>query len=60
MGWLAKTDDTSETNVRIAIIYAAVVAAFNAQEFSIDMLKNINMTDIQNRYKELKDMVHFE
>jgi len=60
MGWISKTDDISEANMRRAMIYASTIASFNAEGFSLDKLKNINITDIQNRYNEFKNMVHFE
>ncbi len=60
MGWLAKTSDLSEKNMRKAVIYGSVMASFNTEGFSLDNLKKINITDIQNRYNEFKQVVHFE
>lgn len=59
MGWLAKTDDLSEKNLRKSMVYATMTASFNVQDFSINKLKNINMIDIQNRYNNFKNMTYF-
>lgn len=59
MGWLAKTDDLSEANMRKAIIYGSVVASFNAEGFGLSELEKISMKDINKRYKEFKKIVDF-
>ncbi|MBU0530608.1 MAG: PfkB family carbohydrate kinase [Candidatus Aenigmatarchaeota archaeon] len=60
MGWISKTDDLSESNMRKALVYATIIASFNVEGFSLDKLKKINMKDIQNRYSEFKRMMYFE
>ncbi len=52
IGYLARTDDISESNIRKAVIYGSVVASFNAEDFSLDRLKNITLKDIESRYEE--------
>jgi len=56
-GYLAKTQDLSEANLRKAVIYGSVIASFNAEDFSIEKLKKIKHEDIEKRYKEFKDIV---
>ena len=56
-GYLAKTQDTSEANLRKAIVYGSVIASFNAEDFSIERLKNITNEDIEKRYKEFKEII---
>ena len=58
-GYLAKTQDLSETNLRKAVVYGSVIASFNAEDFSIERLKRIKHEDIEKRYKEFKDMREF-
>jgi len=58
-GYLAKTQDLSEENLRKAIVYGGVIASFNAEDFSIEKLKKINHKDIEKRYKEFKDIREF-
>lgn len=58
-GYLAKTRDLSEPNMRKAIIYGSVIASYNAEDFSVERLKRINNEDIEKRYKEFKDIRDF-
>ncbi|MDP3766131.1 MAG: PfkB family carbohydrate kinase [Nanoarchaeota archaeon] len=58
-GYLAKTKDISEKNLRKAVVYGSVIASFNAEDFSVERLKKIKSEDIEKRYKELKDMREF-
>jgi len=59
IGYLAKTQDFSEKNMRKAIVYASAVASFNAEDFSVDKLKTISINDVEARYKEFEEFVKF-
>ena len=59
LGYLAKTKDLSEPNLRKAIVYGSVVASFNAEDFSCNALRGLSMTDIRGRYNEFKRFVEF-
>ncbi len=59
IGYLAKTGDLSESNMRKAVIYGSVVASYNAEDFSLNRLKTLTMSDIEKRYKEFKDIREF-
>ncbi len=59
IGYLAKTDDVSERNIRKAIIYGSALASFNAEDFSLNRLKSVTLKDIENRYKEFEDIREF-
>lgn len=59
IGYLAKTKDLSESNLRKAVVYGSVVASHNAEDFSLNRLKNLTMKDIEERYKEFKDIREF-
>ena len=58
-GYLAKTQDLSEANLRKAIIYGSVMASYNAEDFSVERLKSINNDDIEKRYSEFRDISEF-
>jgi len=58
-GYLAKTRDLSEKNIRKAIVYGSVIASFNAEDFSIERLKKINHDDIEKRFKEFREIREF-
>lgn len=58
-GYLAKTQDLSDANLRKAVIYGSVLASYNAEDFSIERLRKINHKDIEKRYQEFKDIREF-
>lgn len=60
MGYIASTGDLSEKNIRKAIIYGSVMASFNVEAFSLDRLVSLKDGEIEARYKEFKDLTHFE
>src|SRR3989338_2363028 len=59
IGYLAKTKDYSEPNLRKAIIYGSVIASYNAEDFSLNRLKNLTMQDVEKRYNEMKELREF-
>ena len=60
MGYLANTDDTSESNIRQAIIFGSVMASFNVEDFSLNRLKTLTLKEIKERYRQFKQLTHFE
>ncbi len=59
MGYLASVEDTSEEAIRRAMVYGAVVASFNIEDFSINGQKDVQFSEISSRYRELQDAVRF-
>jgi sugar/nucleoside kinase (ribokinase family) len=59
IGYLAKKDKLTKSNFKKALIYGTILASFNAESFSVDRIKNINLKDVQKRYKELKQLTRF-
>jgi len=59
IGYLAKTNDLSERSFRKAIVYGSVVASHNAEDFSLNRLRDLTMNDIEKRYKEFQDIREF-
>ncbi len=59
IGYLAKTQNKEESNIRKAIVYASVLASHNAEDFSLERLKKINSEDIEKRFNEFKEMREF-
>lgn len=60
MGYLANTGNLSEEGVRQAIIYGSVMASFNVEDFSLDRLRTLQYSEIEERFKIFKKMTHFE
>ena len=59
IGWLAKTGDTSMSNMRLAIIYGSAMASFCVEKFSIENLQGLTPAMIQKRVRQFADLVHF-
>ena len=59
MGYIAKTKDFSDDNIRKAIIYGSALASFDVEDFSLGKLMNISIEDIEKRYGLFKDIVSF-
>lgn len=58
-GYLAKTRDFSERNMRKAIVIASAVASFNAESFSFYRLAELTKKNISERVKEFKEFAKF-
>jgi sugar/nucleoside kinase (ribokinase family) len=60
MGYLANTGNLSEDGIRQAIIYGSVMASFNVEDFSLDRLRTLKYSEIEERFRSFKKMTHFE
>lgn len=60
MGWLAKTGDLSEANLRRAVIYGSAMGSFAVERFSIERLMEIGPQDIATRVAEFRELVSFD
>ena len=58
-GYLTKTRDLSEANLRKAVIHGSIIASYNAEDFSIEKLRTIKYEDIEKRYNEFKSISKF-
>ncbi len=59
IGYLAKTDDTSEKNIRKAIVYGSVLASFCAEDFSLNYLQKVGLKEVEERYRVFKQIKEF-
>ena len=60
MGYLARTGDLADDNLRRALVYGSVMASFAVEEFGLSRLLRLNWNDIQTRFREFKSMTHFD
>lgn len=60
IGWIAKTDDLSEENLKRAVIYGSTLASFCVERFSIDRLKDLTPLEIQDRFREFRVLSKFD
>lgn len=59
IGWLAKSDDVSDENLKKAVIYGSAMASFCVEKFSIEGLKDLTYLKIQDRFRAFKDLSDF-
>lgn len=59
IGYLAKTKDTSESNIRKAVVYGSAIASCCAEEFSLNYTKNIKLKEIKERFDVFKQIRKF-
>ena len=60
IGYLAKTGDLSEANMRRAVIYGSVMGSFAVEQFSIERLMTVSRAEIDQRMKDMRRLVAFE
>jgi sugar/nucleoside kinase (ribokinase family) len=60
IGYLAKTDDISFTNMKRAVIYGSMMASFCVEEFSLSRLKTLTTETINARVQKFVDMTQFD
>jgi sugar/nucleoside kinase (ribokinase family) len=60
IGYLAKTGDLSEANMRRAVIYGSVMGSFAVEKFSIERLMTVTRAEIDQRMREMRRLVTFE
>lgn len=60
MGYLSNTMNFDDVNIRKAIIFGSVMASFNVESFSLDKIKSLDYSEIENRYNDFKKLTHFE
>lgn len=58
-GYIAKTKDLDQKNVRKGIVYASSVASFNAEDFSTKKLESLKIKDVQSRFEQLREIREF-
>jgi len=60
MGYLAKSGDLSEANLRRAVVYGSAMGSFAVEKFSVERLLEITPADINRRVGEFHRLVNFE
>ena len=60
MGYLARTNDLGEANLRRAMIYGSALGSFAVERFSVQRLLELTPRDIAARVSEFRKLVAFE
>jgi len=58
-GWLARTDDLTEENLKRAVIYGSTLASFCVEKFGVEGLKDLTYLQIQDRFREFRELSRF-
>lgn len=59
IGYLAKTKDLSETNMRKAMVYGSIVASLEAEGLGVTNMDFINQFKIKERFEEFQQLIKF-
>lgn len=59
VGWITKTDDTSDENLKRAVIYGSTLASFCVERFSVEGLRDLSYLKIQDRFREFRELSRF-
>jgi sugar/nucleoside kinase (ribokinase family) len=60
VGWLARTDDISEENLKRAVIYGSTLASFCVEKFGVDGLRDLTYLEIQDRFRAFRELSRFD
>jgi sugar/nucleoside kinase (ribokinase family) len=60
MGYLARTGDLGDANLRRAVVYGSAMGSFAVEKFSVQRLLEITPADIAARVSEFRRLVAFE
>jgi sugar/nucleoside kinase (ribokinase family) len=60
MGYLARSGDLSDENLRRAVVYGSAMGSFAVEKFSVERLLEITPQDIARRVDEFHRLVSFE
>jgi sugar/nucleoside kinase (ribokinase family) len=60
MGYLARTGDLSDANLRRAVVYGSAMGSFAVEKFSVQRLLEITPTDLASRVRDFHALVAFE
>jgi sugar/nucleoside kinase (ribokinase family) len=60
IGYLARTGDLSEANLRRAVVYGSAMGSFAVEKFSNERLLELSTADIEERVREFQRLVAFD
>jgi sugar/nucleoside kinase (ribokinase family) len=60
IGYLARTGDLSEANMRRAVMYGSAMGSFAVEKFSTERLMSLTREELDARIRQLKQLVTFE
>lgn len=60
MGYLAATDNLTDETIRKATVFGSVMASFTVEDFSLDRLRQLSWTDVEDRFRHFQALTTFE
>jgi sugar/nucleoside kinase (ribokinase family) len=60
LGYLGSRRDITDGEMRRAIIFGSVLASFTVEKFSLDRLREITLSEVQERYQDFRTLTHFD
>jgi sugar/nucleoside kinase (ribokinase family) len=60
VGWLGRTDDVSEENLKRATIYGSALASFCIERFGVEGLTDLTYLQIQDRFRAFRELSRFD
>lgn len=60
IGYLASSEDISDSNLRRAVITGSVLASFDVEDFSLNRLKKLTQEELYSRYHAFQLLIHFD
>ena len=60
MGYLASSESVDDETLRRAVIFGAVMASFNVEEFGTERVRRLTYEEINSRFRDFKRMTHFD
>lgn len=59
IGYLSKAAKVNDASIRRSIIYGTILASFVVEDFSMNKLLNVSLSDINKRYNDFRRMTKF-
>lgn len=56
IGWLAYTEDLSDSNLRRAVIFGSVMASLCVEKFGTERLQELDESEVYQRYREFREL----
>ena len=60
MGYLASQQEITDDTLRRAMVYGTVMASFNVEEFGTERVDRLTPKEINERFRQFKQLTHFE
>jgi sugar/nucleoside kinase (ribokinase family) len=60
IGYLAQAGEVNEKTLRQAIVIGSTLASFTAQDFSLDKLQTVTLSELIHRYETFKQLTNFD